>query len=66
MQIKITASSFPEAIREKLHREQARKLLAGKLLEGLDSGKPIPFTAGHFKAKKRALVQRGVKKKSRS
>jgi antitoxin ParD1/3/4 len=60
-----SASEFVrEAIREKLQREQAKELLADRLLEGLDSGKPVPFTAGHFKAKKRALIQRAVKKKS--
>jgi len=60
-----SASEFVrEAIREKLEREGAKELLAGRLLEGLDSGKAIPFTGGHFKAKKRALIQRGLKKKS--
>jgi antitoxin ParD1/3/4 len=59
-----SASEFVrEAIREKLQREQAKGLLAGKLLDGLESGKSIPFSAGHFKSKKRALIQR-VKKKS--
>jgi putative addiction module CopG family antidote len=51
-----------EAIREKLQRdqerEQARALLTGRLLEGLDSGKPIHFNNGYFKAKKRALIRR--------
>jgi antitoxin ParD1/3/4 len=60
-----SASEFVrEAIREKLQREQAKELLTGKLLEGLDSGRSIPFAAGHFKAKKRALIQRRAKKKN--
>jgi antitoxin ParD1/3/4 len=63
-----SASEFiREAIREKLdrdhERQQARALLTGKLLEGLDSGKPIPFTEGYFKAKKRLLMQRVGRKK---
>jgi antitoxin ParD1/3/4 len=49
-----------EAIREKRRRDQEREeakiLLTGKLLEGLDSGKPVSFTDSHFEAKKRALV----------
>jgi antitoxin ParD1/3/4 len=58
-----SASEFVrEAIREKRQRDQereeAKSLLAGKLLEGLDSGKPIPFTNSYFKSKKRALAQR--------
>jgi len=65
-----SASEFVrEAIREKLQREQeraeAKAALTGKLIEGLDSGKPIPFTAGYFAAKKEALerrVRRGTKK----
>ena len=64
-----SASEFVrEAIREKhqrdQEREEAKALLAGKLLEGLDSGKPIPFTDGHFKAKKRALAERAAKPRS--
>jgi antitoxin ParD1/3/4 len=56
-----------EAIREKLQRDQeradARAVLAGKLLEGLDSGEPIPFNDGYIKAKKRALLERAGKRK---
>ena len=59
-----SASEFVrEAIREKLQREQAQSILTGKLLNGLDSGRPIPFTAGYFKAKKRALIQQAAKRK---
>lgn len=65
-----SASEFVrEAIREKYQREQERDqanaLLTHKLLEGLDSGKPIPFTADHFKRKKRALASRLSGKKKR-
>jgi antitoxin ParD1/3/4 len=61
-----SASEFVcEAIREKRQRDQKREeaktLLAGKLLEGLDSCKPIAFTDGHFKVKKRALAEWAVK-----
>lgn len=64
-----SASEFVrEAIREKLQREsereQARAALAAKLVEGLDSGQPIPFTDDHFKQKKRALAERMGKKRS--
>jgi antitoxin ParD1/3/4 len=63
-----SASEFVrEAIREKFQREtereEAKALLAQKLLLGLDSGKPIPFGPGHFKAKKRALLGRASKTK---
>jgi len=68
-----SASEFVrEAIREKLQREQAvaeaKATLATKLLEGLDSGKPIPFTDDYFKRKKRALLARqsGSKKNQRA
>jgi len=54
-----SASEFVrEAIREKFQREQAKALLAGKLLDGLNSGKPIPFTDGYFRRKKKALAKR--------
>jgi len=53
-----SASEFVrEAIREKLQRDQAKSVLADKLIEGLDSGPPIPFTNSYFKSKKRALIQ---------
>ena len=55
-----SASEFVrEAIREKLlreqDREQAKSIFASKLLEGLDSGKPVAFTDNYTSAKKRAL-----------
>jgi antitoxin ParD1/3/4 len=58
-----SASEFVrEAIREKLQREkereEARGILAGKLLQGLDSGTSIPFNQSYIKAKKAALVRR--------
>ena len=59
-----SASEFVrEAIREKFERDQAAAL-TGQLLEGLDSGRPIRVTDGYFKAKKRALIRRGSKKKT--
>ena len=63
-----SASEFVrEAIREKLQREQeaaeAKKVLSNKLLEGLDSGKPMPVTASYFKSKKQSLIDRVSKKK---
>lgn len=59
-----SASEFVrEAIREKLDRDQAKSRLADKLIDGLDSGKPIEFSDGYFKAKKRALIQRSSKSK---
>jgi antitoxin ParD1/3/4 len=57
-----TASEFVrEAIREKLDRDQAKAVLTGKLLKGLNSGKPIEFTDRYIKAKKRTLAGRGGK-----
>lgn len=58
-----SASEFVrEAIREKLardqEREEAKVMLAEKLLQGLASGKPITFTNTYFKGKKSALLQR--------
>lgn len=57
-----SASEFiREAIREKLHREQERQeakaRITGKLLEGLDSGKPIAIDANYFKRKKNTLLK---------
>jgi hypothetical protein len=50
-----------EAIREKLQRERDRagvkSTLVKKLLAGLESGKPIAFTAGYFDARKQSLVR---------
>jgi len=58
-----------EAIREKLQRDerrnQAEQALTEQLIAGLDSGKPISFTSGYFKAKKRALLQRAAAKKKK-
>jgi antitoxin ParD1/3/4 len=60
-----SASEFVrEAIREKFERDQATAALTGQLLEGLDSGRPIRVTDGYFKAKKRAFIRRGSKKKT--
>ena len=58
-----SASEFVrEAIREKLDRDRerqdARDALTTKLLEGLGSGRPVPFRKGHFEKKKAALVRR--------
>ena len=55
-----SASEFVrEAIREKFLREQEREHakagVASKLVEGLDSGTPIPFTDSYATDKKRAL-----------
>jgi len=56
-----SASEFVrEAIREKLDRDRerhdARHALTAKLIEGLDSGTPVPFEKGHFEKRKAALV----------
>lgn len=64
-----SASEFVrEAIREKVQRDQQRHLargaLAAKLVEGLDSGQPIPFTPDYFKRKKRSLAGRAGKKRA--
>jgi antitoxin ParD1/3/4 len=58
-----SASEFVrEAIREKLQRERAgagsKDLLTQKLLDGLDSGKPIASTDDYIARKKQALVKR--------
>jgi len=58
-----SASEFVrEAIREKLQREQerqeAKEALTAKLLQGLGSGRPVPFAKSYFKHKKNALVRR--------
>jgi antitoxin ParD1/3/4 len=48
-----------EAIREKLERDHdAKDKLAKKLVEGLESGEPLPFTPDHFPRKKEALIER--------
>ena len=56
-----SASEFVrEAIREKLDRDRdrhdARNGLTFKLIEGLDSGTPVPFKKGHFEKRKAALA----------
>jgi len=58
-----SASEFVrEAIREKLLREQEREradaVIAGKLLEGLESGPAIPFTDEYTDRKKAAFRKR--------
>jgi antitoxin ParD1/3/4 len=58
-----SASEFVrEAIREKyqreLDRQEAKDVLTAKLLQGLDSGKPIPYRAGYFQKKKAELKKR--------
>src|SRR5579863_7765597 len=64
-----SASEFVrEAIREKLQREQdrqeAKEALSAKLLQGLNSGKSIPFDEGYFERKKAALSERVSRKKN--
>jgi hypothetical protein len=44
-------------------REAARASLTAKLLEGQDSGEPIPLTAEYFKEKDRRLTERMSGKK---
>jgi antitoxin ParD1/3/4 len=54
-----SASEFVrEAIREKYQREQSHGTLTSKLLEGLDSGRPVELTDDYFAAKKSALAER--------
>ena len=51
-----------DAIREKLTRAKelrdAKNALAAKLLQGLDSGKPIPFDDDYAARKKSQLLAR--------
>jgi antitoxin ParD1/3/4 len=66
-----SASEFVrEAIREKYQRDrdraEAKAVLSSKLLQGLDSGEPIPFTDDYFKRKKHLLTQRAGRKNKRS
>jgi antitoxin ParD1/3/4 len=66
-----SASEFVrEAIREKLQREQAlreaKDALAAKLLQGLDSGKPIAFDDDYAARKKSRLLGRLGRKNGRS
>ena len=63
-----SASEFVrEAIRETRQREkeqeQANAVLTQKLLEGLDSGEPIPFDENYFPEMKRRLRARAVKRR---
>jgi antitoxin ParD1/3/4 len=63
-----SASEFVrEAIREKRkreeEREQAKAVLTAKLLEGLDSGEPIPFDDNYFPEMKRRLKTRAAKRR---
>jgi antitoxin ParD1/3/4 len=61
-----SASEFVrEAIREKLEREQAKSQLAAKLIEGLESGQPIPVSSSYFARKKLALSQATSRKPRR-
>ena len=60
------AAVVREAIREKFEREQSRASLTAKLVEGLNSGKPIPFTEEYFKRKKGALAERVGRKNKMS
>jgi hypothetical protein len=53
----LASNSAGKTTQDKRQRERAKELLIGKLLEGQDSGRPISFTAGYIKAKKRALIQ---------
>jgi antitoxin ParD1/3/4 len=65
-----SASEFVrEAIREKIDRDRdrqaAREALTGKLIEGLESGNPVPFKKGRFEKKKAAMVRAAVRTSSR-
>ncbi len=59
-----------EAIREKLQREQerrdAKEALAAKLLQGLDSGKPLPFGDDYAANKKSRLLSKLGRKNGKS
>ena len=61
-----TSEFVREAIREKLEREQDRASLTAKLVEGLNSGKPIPYSDDYFKRKKGALAERVGRKNKTS
>ena len=50
-----------EAIQKK--REQAKALLSAKLLDGLNSGMPIPFDDDYIPEKKRRLFARAGKRR---
>lgn len=54
-------SSVSEYVRELIRADQRRKAeerIDVLLLEGLDSGEPIPVTPEYWEAKKRRLVER--------
>jgi antitoxin ParD1/3/4 len=54
-------SSVSEYIRELIRADQKRRVeerIDTLLLEGLDSGQPIPVTAEYWEEKKRRLTQR--------
>ena len=54
-------SSVSEYIRELIRADQKRKAeerIDTLLLEGLDSGQPIPVTAEYWEAKKQKLTER--------
>lgn len=58
-----SASEFVrEAIREKLEREHRhladKRAIKAKLLEGLQSGDPIPVTEDYLQKKKEGLIRR--------
>jgi antitoxin ParD1/3/4 len=54
-------SSVSEYVRELIRADQKRKIeerIDTLLLEGLDSGRPIPVTPEYWEAKKRKLAER--------
>ena len=54
-------SSVSEYVRELIRADQKRKVeerIDTLLLEGLDSGQPIPVTAEYWEEKKRRLTER--------
>jgi antitoxin ParD1/3/4 len=65
-----SASEFMrEALKEKVEREKrltaARQELDAKLLEGINSGPPIPYSDELFREKKEALIRRASLVKGR-
>jgi antitoxin ParD1/3/4 len=57
-------SSVSEYVRELIRADQKRKVeerIDALLLEGLDSGTPIPVTPEYWEAKKRKLTERLAK-----
>lgn len=64
VQERVTAggySSVSEYVRELIRADQKRKVeerLDALLLEGLDSGEPIPLTPEYWEEKKRKLTER--------